>query len=393
MHTINTSNLIKSFCTSDDMSTYDPYDIWQTNTGILVKNLYNNNKYLGIAPAGIMTLYDMYLNNRSRLFYRKKEYPIVRALATQSLLNLYHLDKDEKYLQYSRKHITWLIENSCKGYSGYCWGLSFRYPVLKGVIYTENTPLATMTPYVLEALHQYYMLTKEDNIKIIICSIFKYLECDLAVMYEDESILATSYGPLKDRTVINALSYTMYSYALLYRYYLNEDERIIAEKKINKLYAFIKKYQSNDGSWLYSIDGGSFIDCFHSCFVVKNIIKTNKLFNLPDSISVIDSAYEYIKKAFYDEQSDLYLRFSKANKIGLVKLDLYDNAEMMSLAILLSDFDVANKISDRIKDVFFVGNKIYSQIIITGGKINQGTLRWAIMPLVYAHSLLLKKTN
>lgn len=383
-------NLIEKYCLKDDLSTYDPYDVWQTNLGFKVKNLYNNNKNIGLMPAGILTLVDLYVNNKRRYFYSKQEYPIVRALAAQILINLYKIEKKEAYLEYSKKHIQWLIENACNGYSGYCWGLGFKYPVLKGVIYTENTPLATMTPYVLEALHMYCSVTKDTGIQEIILSIFNYLENDLKIMYEDDYVLATSYGPLKDRTVVNAVSYTMYSYALLSHYYLKNNDKKLAENKINKLYGFIKKHQMQNGSWLYSTDGGSFIDCFHSCFVVKNIIKTNQLVDLRESESIIDSAYKYIKDAFYDDESRLYRRFSRANKIGLIKLDLYDNAEMMNLAVLLKDWEVVEHVASRINDVFCANGNIYSQINITGRRINCNTLRWAIMPLLHAHSSYLR---
>ena len=171
--------LIEKYCLQDDLSTYDPYDIWQTNFGFKVKNLYNNNKSIGLIPAGVLTLVDLYVNNKRRYFYSKQEYPVVRALAAQALLNLYHIEKKEAYLEYSKKHIQWLIKNTCKGYSGYCWGLGFKYPVLKGVVYTENTPLATMTPYVLEALHKYYFVTNDNHVREVIVTIFDYLENDL----------------------------------------------------------------------------------------------------------------------------------------------------------------------------------------------------------------------
>ena len=63
--------LLENYLLSDDLSTYDPYDIWKTNLGIKIKQLYYKNKYLGIIPAGLITIYDLYLNNT--LIY--KNYP------------------------------------------------------------------------------------------------------------------------------------------------------------------------------------------------------------------------------------------------------------------------------------------------------------------------------
>ena len=94
-------------------------------------------------------------------------------------------------------------------------------------------------------------------------------------MAEDHESMATSYGPFVDRIVINAVSYTMYSLALALPYISRQEMQRI-EEKIVKLYRYIQKAQRPDGSWLYSPQGRSFIDCFHSCIVLKNVFKTNQ---------------------------------------------------------------------------------------------------------------------
>ena len=385
--------LIEQYCLQYDLSTYDPYDIWQTKIGRSIKNLYNTNKYIGLLPAGLLTLFDMFFKGIAKLTYKKNEYPIVRALAVQSLLNLYVIEHKEIYLKYAKNHIDWLLKNTCKGYSGYCWGLGFKYPVLKGLVYDKNTPLSTMTPYVLEALHMYNCVVKDASINKVILSIYDFLENDLKVMYEDEDVLATSYGPLKDRTVVNSVSYTLYCYSLLSHYYLTGENKTKANSKIVKLFNFIKNNQNKNGSWFYSTDGGSFIDCFHSCFVVKNIIKSNLLIPLDGSDLIIKSSYKYIKESFNDDKYILYKRFSVSNKIGLVKVDLYDNAEMFNLAVLLNDMDLAENILINIKDTFFENGVIYSQIDLIDRKLNADTLRWAVLPFIYALSTLLIKRN
>ena len=67
------NELLKKYLLTDDLSTFDPYDTWKTNLGISIKQLYYKNKYIGLVPAGILSIYDMYINNSLRFGYKKQE--------------------------------------------------------------------------------------------------------------------------------------------------------------------------------------------------------------------------------------------------------------------------------------------------------------------------------
>jgi len=379
--------LIEKYCLSDDLECYDPYDVWMTSFGISIKELYNKNKFLGIAPAAILTIWDQFINNKSRLFYNKQEYPTVRATAALTLLTSYDKTKSDIYLAYAKKHIDWLIEHSCKGYSGLCWGLGFKWAAGDDLDYNENTPFSTHTPYVLEAIHKYVKITGDQNYVGHIKSIFEFYEKDIEVMYEDEETLATSYGPDKDRIVTNAVSYTLYAYSI-FREYFPEREEII-KNKILKLYNFIIQKQLLNGSWMYSPDdSNSFIDCFHSCFVLKNVYKANQLVALPNCNDILETGFDYIKNNFYDSKYKMFKRFTLSNKPSIVKFDLYDNAEVLHLAILLGDEKTAKKLNKVLQDTYIVNQDIYSVIDIFNSRRNKNTFRWAVMPYLYALSNL-----
>jgi hypothetical protein len=137
---------------------------------------------------------------------------------------------------------------------------------------------------------------------------------------------------------------------------------------------------------MYSPQGRSFIDCFHSCIVLKNLFKTNQARLLPGSDDAIAKGYAYVKSAFFDEKRSLFRRFSLTNKPGIVRFDLYDNAEVLNLAVLLGDWDLAGKILQSLRTHFCQGTDIYSQIDLTGTLRNRNTLRWAVMPFLHAAS-------
>ncbi len=372
----------------DDLSTYDPYDIWKTSWGFQVKQLYNRRPWVGLVPAAALTVFDTFLNNGMRIGYRRQEYPIVRSIAALCLLNRYGKGGPRHLLACAGQHLDWLLEHSCPGYSGCCWGLGFPYGAGPRVIYDANTPLSTMTPYGLEALVHYTMVTGEKRFSFAIESIFSFFDRDIQVIAEDIDSMATSYGPFIDRIVINAISYTMYSLALALPSVSRRPKKRI-EEKIRKLYRYIQRSQRADGSWLYSPQGHSFIDCFHSCIVLKNVFKTNQARPLPGAEELIAAGYAYVKNAFFDEKRCMFRRFSLANKPGIVRFDLYDNAEVLNLAVLLGDRELAVRLLDSIQAGFCRGLDVYSQIDVSGTLRNRNTLRWALLPFLHAASQMI----
>jgi hypothetical protein len=148
------------------LSTYDPYDIWKTAFGFQVKQFYNSHPLAGLPSAAALTLFDTFVNNRLRIGYQRQEYPIVRATAALCLLNRYVRRGERKLLEYAGRHLDWLVANSCRGYSGCCWGLNFTFGTGPRLVYDAATPLSTITPYALEALVRYAAVTGKERIPL-----------------------------------------------------------------------------------------------------------------------------------------------------------------------------------------------------------------------------------
>lgn len=377
--------LIERFCTSEDLATYDPYDIWKTALGFRVKDLYNRRRWAGLVPAAVLGSFDNFFNNKRRWFYAAQEYPIVRAMAASCLVNLYRQSGSGRYLEFARRHLEWLVAHSCTGYSGPCWGLGFPHAMSAEIVYDRNTPFSTHTPYALEAFIGFREASGERRFESVVKGILEFFDRDLRIMEEDDEVLATSYGPRQDHVVVNAISYTLYAYSLLLPYAPAKRWDNL-KVKIGRLYRYVRRHQRSDGSWFYSPHGRSFIDCFHSCIVLKNLIKASRAIELTASTAVVQAGYAYLKRAFLDEREFLFQRFSIRNKPSLVRFDLYDNAEALNLALLLGDLDLADRLLSSVLQRFVVGPDIYSQIDVLGSRRNRNTLRWAVMPLLYAMS-------
>ena len=83
-----------------------------------MKDLFNRRRILGMLPAAALTLFDTYLNNDLRWFYRAQEYPVVRALAALALLNVQEKRSSEDLIPSVRCHLDWLRDHAIGGYSG-----------------------------------------------------------------------------------------------------------------------------------------------------------------------------------------------------------------------------------------------------------------------------------
>jgi hypothetical protein len=127
--------------------------------------------------------------------------------------------------------------------------------------------------------------------------------------------------------------------------------------------------------------------------VLKNIIKADRVLQLPDAAAVVSTGYDYLQRSFQDERTGLFRRFSVRNKQGLVRFDLYDNAEALNLALLLGDTNLAGRLLKSVVERFCDGPDIYSQIDFIGARRKKNTLRWAVMPFLYAASQTTNQGN
>jgi hypothetical protein len=280
--------------------------------------------------------------------------------------------------------VDWLIENQTKGYHGACWGLNFPW-MAKNIYYPANIPFITHTPYCIEALFKYFDVTNDYTAKDIALSALNFLEKDINILLDENEILALSYSPLKeDRIVLNANSYAMMMYAL-YASRIKNNKKYLKEKA-DRLFNYIKSRQNRDGSWYYYDDNknGNFIDCFHSCFILKNLIKYARYLNV-NVDDIINKGIMYILRYLLDSNIFLVKRFAISSNISLVKYDIYDQAEFLNILIMKDNYEIARKLYQSIIDHFFVtsANTFGSQIYKFGKLNKMNYLRWAVMPTIF----------
>ena len=187
----------------------DPYDLWASSFGILVKERYYSGSITGKLGAVGLGLADWLFPNviRKLVVTKKIVYPINighEALIRDTLSRL-----DEASEKKILHHLTTEAAYP-NGEPSWAWGLGFPW-MSKNGLYGSHVPFVTHTPYAMEAL----LVLKHDKEALqMFHGTWRFLE-SLKVMYEEDEALALSYAPVDEpRIVVNANGYAAFAYAL-----------------------------------------------------------------------------------------------------------------------------------------------------------------------------------
>lgn len=367
---------------------FDPYDLWSTNFGILIRKSYYRGNILGKIGAVLFSVFDLFSPQSLRWLFRIKPraYPILSAH-----FYLMRMKNDPKSL--NRKKALADLKMQATGLpESAAWGLGFPW-MSKNGLYGPEVPFVTHTPYVMDTL---LALSEDANCRNDAMALFhhtwEFLD-SLEVMQEDSDTIALSYAPLNEpRIVINANAYAAYAYSL-HAIYGRETVREIARDKALRLAKWVVSQQNENGSWFYYADRGpgNFIDGFHSCFVVKNLLKVKKL--LPEIAPIVDDpvacGWAFIRQHLFDARAGLCRRFVQRSHRDPFKWDLYDQAEYLGLLVDFCLLDEAGLFSEQVEQRFRKGEHWYCRIDIFGRRWGRDFLRWGIAPFQYHQGRLL----
>jgi len=355
------------------MKFHDPYDIWSLPALGDKKSKWTNGQKKSAMLIPIIGLLEIFAPSHLRKYLGVKphEFAHIEAMRHQtgeiSAHEALGIFKQSRVLDVA-------------------WGLPFAW-FSKNGIYSANTPYVTNTPYVMEALIGIAQTAELKNeAERLFEETWKFLE-SLEVMHISETELALSYAPIHEpRMVVNANSYAAFAYAL-HAVHGREEVRALASQRAEHLIGWIVAQQQADGSWPYYADNapGNFIDGFHSCFVIKNLLKIKYLLpNLSPKISPpVDAGWSYIKSHIYDSQNNLCRRFSQPSHRDPFRWDLYDQAEYLGLLIDFEMLDEAQNFASHVESRFTNNGNWFCRIDILGRPWGKGFLRWGIVPFLY----------
>jgi hypothetical protein len=320
------------------LASHDPYSLWSTSYGIWSKQFYQRNKKLGLLAIAPIIVGDILAPKLLRTFLPKYRYPIADAHIILAKCNQYRTTSKSKYLVEAETLAEELLAQSLftpqSGYHGHCWGYPFNWQTNQG-LWESSTPLITTTPYCYSAFVTLYECTRNHKYYDIAKSCIEFALRDLNTTIIDENRASSSYSPIDSTLVINANAYRLY---MLIDWLHRTQDCSYSITMLEPFINFILSSQNDDGSWFYALSSQSdrFIDNFHTCLVLKNLIKVNSYLKRDDISQAINRGYDYyIENLLGDDYTPR--PFSVLSRSNPVSLEMYDYAESINLAFLLKD--------------------------------------------------------
>jgi hypothetical protein len=392
----NGVNAFVRWLESEGYESYDPYDIWGTRYGLMSRRIYYRAPLLGAFLVAPLLLMEMICPELRRLMVKKQRFATAEAQLVLGFLNLYQLTSDLLHLRRAMDICDGLLQLSLAGYSGHCWGYPFDWQNAAG-LWPKNTPFITATPYCYEAFVSLGEITGEERYLSIARSVAKFVQDDLNDTPIAAEAAAASYSPHVHDQVVNASAYR--AFVLFDAAHRFGETGFLT--KANKNLQFILDAQHPDGSWPYALNEGkgSFIDHFHTCFVLKNLFKINQRLHRDKVRETIGRGYSYyLSKLFYANGMPKY--FAVAPRMETVRMESYNLAEAITLGVLFrhdvpSAYDATRRLASTVcRDFQLPAGYFITRVYIGGRRHKQPFIRWPQAQMFYAlTSLLLAEAN
>jgi hypothetical protein len=313
-------------------TSFDHQSYFASDLGRSAKALYYRKPLLGTLAVSPMIFSEALVPWARRLFWKPQRFPIADAHYAMGFAFLFEAYGRKEYYKRAVHFLEVLKETRSLGYDHYGWGYPFNWETRRGVI-KEGTPLITTVPYVYEAFQQVYQIDGDPQWRQVMRSIADHALLD----YQDYETSPTAStccyfpGPENSSGTINASAYRAFLLTRAALEFSEEKYRKAAERNLN----FVIESQNADGSWFYSMDGErDFVDHFHTCFVLKALVKIEQLTGSSECRSAIDRGVSYYVKNMFDPNG-LPMPFSKAPRLTVYRRELYDYAECLNLGCLL----------------------------------------------------------
>src|SRR6266550_3287591 len=327
-------------------TSYDHQSFFASDLARSAKSLYCKKPLLGTLAVSPMIFCEAFLPSARKLFWKPQRFPIADAHYAMGFAFLSRALGQQRYYERAVHFLEVLRETRSPGYKHYCWGYPFNWETRTETKW-QSTPFITTIPYVYEAFREVYLIDGDQKWREIMRSIARHAVEDHSDVETSASASSCAYNPGPDDTsgVINASAYRAFLLTTAAADFSEERYQKIAERNLN----FVLQSQNADGSWPYSTDEvRTFVDHFHTCFVLKALAKIEGITKNPECAKAIERGVDYYVRNLLDEVG-LPKPFSRRPRITVYRRELYDYAECINVGVLLAGrFPALDEILSRV---------------------------------------------
>ncbi len=316
----------------------DQYDFWAHPWGQRAKAFYHRSRRVGTMAVAPLVFLDSFIPSARGWFRRPSRFPIADAHFAMGYAALYEATGRREHYERARHFLEVLLASRCPGYAHHAWGYPFDWTTNDGTV-KAGTPLITTVPYVYEAFLAVHEIDGDRRWLDVALSAARHAAEDYRDLPLGPQVAVSSYVPadrLKPaghRRVVNASAYRAFLLTDAARRFGEPGWEEIARANLN----FVLGAQAPDGSWLYATDGRDpFIDHFHTCFVLKNLAKIERLTGSEAGRTALERGVAFYRAQLFDRDR-LPRPFAREQRPTLHRRELYDYAEAINLCLLLRD--------------------------------------------------------
>jgi len=316
-------NLLCTWVEENGWAGYDPYDIKG------VPALMWMQKYR-LLRKGLNVLVESYPHKFRKIFrIRPAVNPKAMALFAMAYLNLFRFEPRETYLGEARECLTWLMENSCSGYSGPCWGYPFDWQ--SEILIPRGTPCGVVTSFAVRAfLDAHRVLGAQEYLDVAKgCCEFLIKDLNWDEMTPESGCF--SYTPMDFFHVHNA---NLWTAAAVSRVGALTSNRTYLDRARQAL-KYTLDGQNLDGSWTYrGLPDANLgvVDNYHNGFVLRALLDIYQIDPKPEILAALRKGIH-----FYRESLLVGDQIPKHTAKRLYPVDIHSCAEAILCCSALSE--------------------------------------------------------
>ena len=299
--------------------------------GRFAKALYYRNRVAGTMAVAPLVFCEAFVPSARRLFWTRQRFPIGDAHYAMAFVRRFAATNDQHDYRRATHFLQVLLSTAVRAQTGFGWGYPFDWVTIDGTI-PARTPLITTLPYVYEAFATVFEVDRASRWSDVMRLIAEHALLDYPDHPWRGSGRTCSYSPLPGDHggVVNASAYRAF---LLARAWRDFGERRYLDAAQPNL-EFVLGAQNPDGSWHYAVDGRrTFVDHYHTCFVLKALLKIDDLTGGSSCQGAIDAGLDYYVQHLFDA-SGLPRPFAHPPRLTVYRRELYDYAECINLLSL-----------------------------------------------------------